>query len=34
GTTGYGNHGFADGHVESLSRADVDDFKNRDRFNY
>lgn len=24
GTTGYGSHGFADGHVESLSRVDVD----------
>ncbi|MDB5288909.1 MAG: type secretion system protein [Phycisphaerales bacterium] len=34
GTTGYGNHGFADGHIESLSRADIDDVRNRDRFDY
>ncbi len=31
---GFGNHGFADGHVETLSRADVDNISNRDRFNY
>jgi prepilin-type N-terminal cleavage/methylation domain-containing protein len=32
--TGYGNHGFADGHVQSLSRADVDDVNHRNRFDY
>jgi prepilin-type processing-associated H-X9-DG protein len=34
GKSGFGNHAFADGHVESLSRADVDDYKNVDRFDY
>jgi prepilin-type N-terminal cleavage/methylation domain-containing protein len=34
GATGYGNHGFADGHVQSLSRADVDDVNHRNRFDY
>lgn len=34
GRVGFGNHGFADGHVETLSRADVDDTHNRDRFEY
>lgn len=34
GNVGYGNHGFADGHVESLSRQDVDDVHHDDRFLY
>ena len=34
GKSGFGNHAFADGHVETLSRADVDDNKNLDRFDY